>query len=72
MLVAFVFVFFAFQGGSRSINGILNVGCAAQSMVYPTAVIGYNDAQSAMKMDNSTFCFNVSNGDNVAEAAKAF
>lgn len=33
MFLAFVFVFFAFQGGSKSINGILNVGCAAQSMV---------------------------------------
>jgi hypothetical protein len=33
MLLAFIFVFFAFQGGSKSVNGILNVGCAAQSMV---------------------------------------
>jgi len=40
LAMAFICVFFAFNRGAQSVKGIFNVGCAAQSLIYPTAVLG--------------------------------
>lgn len=40
MGLAFIFLFFAFSRGSKAVNGIMNTGCAYQSLVYPTPVLG--------------------------------
>lgn len=72
LLVAFIFLFFAFNKGSKSVKGIFNVGCAAQSIVYPTTVLGYNTKESMIGLDNSSFCFNIMRQNTTAEAAKAF
>jgi len=70
--LAFIFLFFAFNRGSQSVKGILNVGCAAQSLVYPTPILGYNQSDSKIGLDNSSFCFNIMRQDETGESAKAF
>lgn len=72
LLIAFILLFFAFSGGAKSINGIFNVGCAAQSLIYPTMVLGYNNSENKIGFDNSSFCFDLFLKDNVATKGSAF